>query len=82
MMQSTVSPPTVEMRLGDAPNTQWLATASVSNYAHERRYAQQNPTWHKPQIMHVPIEAAGSCEARGLAVSIKQVCNTAKRHCR
>jgi hypothetical protein len=58
------------MRLGDAPNTQWLATASVSNYAHERRYAEQNPTWHKAQIMHIPKEGAGICDARGLPVSI------------
>ena len=64
---STVSPPTVELGLAAVPNTQLLATASVSNYASERKYAQQHPTWHKPQIMHCP-NPSGLPETRGVQV--------------
>lgn len=64
---STVSPPTVELGLGAVPNTQLLATASVSNYASERKYALEHPTWHKPQIMHCP-HPSGLPESRGVQV--------------
>lgn len=65
---STVSPPRTELGLGTMPSTQLLATASMSNYAAERKYAQAHPTWHKPQIMHCP-KPSGLPESRGVQVS-------------